>query len=256
MAERSLPPAETGGFSGPIELLLDEVRRQNVAVEKIDLAPLASRFLAYVRDARDRDINLDIEWLHMAATLIQWKSRALLPGDPENAVPAAADPVREEIVGLLRAHRKELAADLAQRKAGNDARLSRPGESLGPEEEEERELPFVSVWDLTQQARELRRWAEGYRRTVAHWRTTFDVEHDPVTVAQMSQVVRDYLAQAESAPVDALPLLATQPSPAHRSALFLGLLEMVRDQEITCEQEELFGSVWMENSITANLRAP
>ena len=243
----SAPPSvETELFSGPIDLLVDEVRRQNVALEDIDLAPLAARFLDYVRHASLAHLNLDIEWLHMAATLIQWKSRALLPRDPD-ARPEPADPIRQEILVQLQAHRKRLAAELALRKAGQEASFSRPGEPQASKEgaKDDDETPFLSVWDLTQQARELASWAREYRATVAHWRDTFDIETDLVTVAQMSQVLRDCLAQAESLPVDALPLLDSQPTPAHHFALFLGLLEMVRDQEITAEQMEDFESVWI-----------
>ena len=231
-------------FSGPIDLLVDEVRRQNVALEQIDLAPLTARFLDYLRQASLAHLNLDIEWLHMAATLIQWKSRALLPRDPD-APPDAIDPVRQEIIAQFQAHRKQIAAELARRKTGREASFSRPGDPRAQEDGEEEATPFVSVWDLTQQARDLARWVREYRTTAAHWRTTFDVQADPVTVAQMSQVLRARLAQAASLPIDALPLLEQQPSLGHRAALFLGLLEMVRDQEITAEQAEAFQSVWI-----------
>ena len=183
----------------------------------------------------------------MAATLIQWKSRALLPHDPDTA-PETADLIRQEIIGQLQAHRKQLAAELARHKAGHDASFSRPGEPQAPEDgvEDQDDVPFLSVWDLTQQARELRRWAQEYRATVTHEPATFDVQSDPVTVAQMSQVLRDHLTQVHSLPVDALPLLDRQPSPDHRSALFLGLLEMVRDQQITTKQPKAFKSIWIE----------
>ena len=77
----SLPSVQVEEFEGPLDLLLDEVRRQNVAIEKIAMAPIVARFLEYVRTAAERNLNLDIEWLHMAATLIHWKSRSLLPAD-------------------------------------------------------------------------------------------------------------------------------------------------------------------------------
>jgi chromatin segregation and condensation protein Rec8/ScpA/Scc1 (kleisin family) len=75
----SLPPSvQIPEFEGPLDLLLDEVRRQNIAIEK---PRHVARFLAYVGTAAQRNPNLDIEWLHMAATLIHWKSRSLLPRD-------------------------------------------------------------------------------------------------------------------------------------------------------------------------------
>ena len=78
----SLPSVQFQEFEGPIDLLLDEVRRQNVEIEKIAMAPIVARFLEYVGKASERNLNLDIDWLHMAATLIHWKSRSLLPSEP------------------------------------------------------------------------------------------------------------------------------------------------------------------------------
>src|SRR5437660_11492816 len=90
------PPVQLPQFEGPLDLLLDEVRRQNVAIENIAMAPIVARFLEYVATAAERNLNLDIEWLYMAATLIHWKSRSLLPrdveGDPQK------DLIRDDLV--------------------------------------------------------------------------------------------------------------------------------------------------------------
>ena len=60
----SLPSVQVEAFEGPLDLLLEEVRQQNVAIEKIAMAPIVARFLEYVRTAAERNLNLDIEWLH------------------------------------------------------------------------------------------------------------------------------------------------------------------------------------------------
>src|SRR5262245_40169283 len=98
----SLPRAEMETFNGPLDLLLDEVRRQNAAIEEIVMAPIVSRFLAYLAVAADRSLNLDIEWLHMAATLIYWKSQSLLPS--ETVRPDRKDPIRDQLVQQLLVH--------------------------------------------------------------------------------------------------------------------------------------------------------
>jgi hypothetical protein len=95
----SLPLVQTGQFHGPLDMLLDEVRRQNVSIEKIAMAPIVARFLEYVRTATERNMNLDIEWLHMAATLIHWKSQSLLPTGVVGEIPA--DPIRDNLVQQL-----------------------------------------------------------------------------------------------------------------------------------------------------------
>src|SRR5579871_2653678 len=85
-------------FDGPLDLLLDEVRRQNVAIERVRLAPVTKRFLEYVRSASHRSLTLNIDWLQMAATLIHWKSQALLPAEPAGE---SSEPIPEELVQQL-----------------------------------------------------------------------------------------------------------------------------------------------------------
>ena len=118
------PPRES--FDGPLDLLLDEVRRQRIAIEDVALAPLVARYLGYMQAAAALERPLDIDWILLAATLIQWKSRSLLP--PPAGAPAGADPIRDEIVGLLLAHRKTAAEDLNRRCSEEAGRLSYGGD--------------------------------------------------------------------------------------------------------------------------------
>ena len=175
----SLPAAPTERFVGPIYFLLDEVRRQNIAIEQVALAPLVARYLEYVRAAASRNLNLDIEWVHMAATLILWKSRSLLPADPLG-VPAP-DPIRDELVHLLSSHRKQATEEFARRQSVEDTRFSRETSAI----EESADAPFLSVWDLTQQARELASWAAEHRGELARWNQLVAVEQDDSTVTGM-----------------------------------------------------------------------
>ena len=235
------PPRES--YAGPLDLLLDEVRRQRIAIEKVALAPLVARYLAYMQAAAARQLPLDIDWILLAATLIQWKSRSLLP--PPVGAPIAADPVREEIVGLLLAHRTTAAEDLNRRRSAEAGRLSRGGDPEILEEtpaEEYADPPFVSVWNLTQQARDLARWAAQRRQELQQWRQSFPSEDDDVTIAAMSEYLQAQLA-AGGTEIDASRLLAPQPTPLRRVSLFLAMLEMARVQQLSIRQEEEFASI-------------
>jgi len=196
----SLPsPFPLPQFEGPLDLLLDEVRRQNVAIENIAMAPIVARFLAYLGAAARRNLNLDIEWLHMAATLIHWKSRSLLPRDASSE--PQRDAIRDDLVQQLLAHRKQAADELARRRAVEESRFSRaatPEDNGRAEAVHETEQPdFVSVWDLMQQARDLARWVEQHREDRRRWRESFGIEPDDVTVSEMMDYLRDQLATAD-----------------------------------------------------------
>src|SRR5690242_13476801 len=170
----SLPPrVQLPEFEGPLDLLLDEVRRQNVPIENIAMAPIVGRFLEYVGSAAERNLNLDIEWLHMASTLIYWKSQSLLPR--EISEEPERDPIRAELIQQLRAHRKEAADELRRRRSIEEGRfirgITREGmASTDPAAEESVEPRFVSAWELIQQAREIARWVEQHREERHLWR--------------------------------------------------------------------------------------
>jgi len=241
----SLPGVQSDEFEGPLDLLLDEVRRQNVAIDRIAMAPIVARYLEYIRTAGGRSLNLDIEWLHMAATLIQWKSQSLLPQeDGEND---KTDPIRDHLVQQLVAHRKQAAEELGRRQAIENTRFSRVAEEL-------REGPatvapdpaFVTVWDLIQQARDLAHWVEGYRKDQVRIKFTFGVEPDDVSVAEMIEYLVACFAAGDVA-LDGTVLLQSQPSASRRACLFLGMLEMMRDQRLEVLQKEAFGSIWMRS---------
>ena len=246
----SQPLVETDAFEGPLDLLLDEVRRQNVAIEEIALAPVVARFLAYVRTAGERRLNLDIEWLHMAATLIYWKSRALLPAAASAATQPETDPVRDELVRQLLVHRQQAARELGRRQSVEENRFARRSEGPSSEEEagETGETEFTSVWDLMQQARELARWVTEYRTEQRYPVQTITIGKDEVTVPEMTEYLRAQLAGAGKVPADGLRLLQDQPTASRRACLFLGMLEMARAEQLRIEQQEAFAPLWLRGA--------
>lgn len=238
----SRPAIQLEQFDGPLDLLLEEVRRQNVPLEKIALAPIVACFLDYVRTAAGRNLNLDIEWLHMAATLIQWKSRSLLPATTTEGA-AAADPIRDSLVQQLAEHRKQAAGDLARRQSLEGTRFGRAADAEFRDEAGQGEIePVVSVWDMMQQARELAQWAEQQQEHRRYWLETLVFEDDDVSVAAMMDYLQGCLS-AGGGTVSGSDLLHNQPTASHRSSLFLGMLELVRDEQLKIKQDGIFESI-------------
>ena len=242
----SLPRVESDEFAGPLDLLLDEVRRQHVAIERIAMAPVVARFLDYMRTAAARNLNLHIDWLHMAATLIQWKSRSLLPHEAHSQV--GVDPIRDDLVRQLLAHRRRAAGELERRQTLENNQFSRFSGDRLPEPAA---AAFVSVWDLIQQAREMALWAEAQRQRPGSLREALEIEPDDVSIAEMVEYLRRSLAGG-CVPFDGLAFFENEPSPSRRSCLFLAMLEMARDQELTIEQNESFGAIWLKQRTRAS----
>jgi segregation and condensation protein A len=236
-------------YEGPLDLLLDEVRRQNVAIENIAMAPIVARFLEYMQSASERNLNLHMDWLHMAATLIHWKSRALLPADPHSQ--AAPDPIRDYLVQQLLSHRQAAADELARRRAIEQTLFPRGSEIPEAAAVAPAPVPFLSVWDLIQQARELTRWVEQRRQDQRQWEQTFGVERDDVTIDEMIEYLQAELAGNDE--LDAVSLLERQVTQPRRSCLFLGMLEMARNQQLELIQDQAFGPLSLRLKVDCNI---
>jgi len=104
-------------FEGPLDLLLDLIRKQQIDIWDIPIARITAQYLQYMERAAELDIDLGAEFIFMAATLIHIKSRLLLPRDPElDELAPEEDPRRELVERLLEHERFKNAAEMLQQK--------------------------------------------------------------------------------------------------------------------------------------------
>src|SRR6266496_155155 len=105
-------------YDGPLDLLLDLIRRQQIDIKDIPIAAITSQYLEYLDKARELDMDLGSEFVYMAATLIHIKSKMLLPRDPalEAEGDSAGDPRQELVDRLLEHERFKNAAEMLQQK--------------------------------------------------------------------------------------------------------------------------------------------
>ena len=97
-------------FEGPLDLLLYLIRRANVNVLDIPMAPLTAQYLEYVEAMRKRNLELAAEYLLMAAMLIEIKSRMLLPRPPKADNGEPEDPRAELVRRLIEYERMKASA--------------------------------------------------------------------------------------------------------------------------------------------------
>src|SRR5579872_5543856 len=121
-------------YEGPLDLLLELIRKQNIDIYDIPIALITSQYLGYVERMKDLDVDVAAEFIYMAALLIHIKSKMLLPRDPE--AKEGEDP-REELVNRLLEHQKyKYAAQMLQQKQQlEDAVCSNPNLKDFKEEE-------------------------------------------------------------------------------------------------------------------------
>lgn len=112
-------------FAGPLDLLLYLIRRQEIAISDIPIARITEQFLDYLALLDELDIEIAGDFLVMAATLLEIKSRMLLPKPPVFAdeVAEEADPRAELVRKLLEYQQYKSIAEELQRRAEEQKRM-------------------------------------------------------------------------------------------------------------------------------------
>src|SRR6185436_18779526 len=98
-----------GEFEGPLDLLLHLIRQEHVSIYDIPVARITDEYLRYLRVMQEMDIAVAGDFLVMAATLIELKTKMLLPRDP-TAPPEEEDDPRSDLVNQLLEYQKYKAA--------------------------------------------------------------------------------------------------------------------------------------------------
>ena len=225
-------------YEGPLDLLLDLIRRQQIDIRNIPIATITAQYLAYLEKAREMDLDIGAEFVFMAATLIHIKSRMLLPTDPalKKEGDQDEDP-REELVQRLLEHQryKEAAEMLQQKRMIEENVWSNPQMKQFKAEDEDPGLA-VSLFDL------VKAFGEVLERIKS--RPIYEVTEEEVTVADMVNHVRSLLAHTKKdKPLFILQVLEQQRSRRAMICLFLAVLEMVKMQAVQILQKDLFGEI-------------
>lgn len=233
-ADPSTPQLKLQIYEGPLDLLLDLIRKQKVNIYDIPIAQITRQYLDYIHLLEEMNIDVAGEFIFMAATLIHIKSRMLLPPDP-TAPPEEAEDPRQDLVHRLLEHEqfKNAAEMLQSKRVVEDASWSQPGIGEFIEAEDEPGLA-VSVFDLIAAFREVIERAKK--------RPPLQVEREEVTVSQMIEHVKQVLLSRPHA-VRLEDLMEGYLAQQALIALVLALLEMVRIHAVILRQKELFGPV-------------
>ena len=225
-------------YDGPLDLLLDLIRKQDIDVYDIPIAKITAQFLAYVNQLKATDVDVAGEFIYIASLLIHIKSKMLLPRAPSGPEEAADDPRRELVERLLEHERFKNAAQMLQQKQMLEAATwSNPGfREFQDDVAAEPEIAADTV-DLVRIFRDI---LERIRS-----RPVFDVDEDAVTVGQMIQFLARRLTM-EDKPVALRRLLSHTRSARALIAIFLALLELVRLQAVLLRQDRAFSEIFVK----------
>ena len=228
-------------YEGPLDLLLDLIRKQDIDIYDIPIARITAQYLAYVERMRELDVNVAAEFIYMAAVLIHIKSKMLLPRDPLATAESVEDP-RNELVNRLLEHEKYKSAAqmLLQKQQIEDAIWSNPAlKEFKDAEGTEPELA-ADVIDLVKTFQQILDRARS--------RPILQVDEETVTVGQMIDYLRRRLSFEEK-PIRLKQMLRNIESRQALVCMFLAMLELVRLQAIQLRQDRLFGEILIRKHV-------
>ncbi len=223
-------------YHGPLDLLLYLIKREEVDIYDIPISRITSQYLEYVELLKQIDPNVVGEFLVMAATLMEIKSRMLLPTPPpEETDEDLLDPRLELVRQLLEYKKfKDAAYQLEEAAEERAQRFARSPTLVQSDEEPQVDLEEAQVWDL------LRAFGKLLRQ-IGYTETKHEVIYDDTPIALHAADVLDRLSREGGSL--RFELIFEGRGKGEIIGLFLALLELVRLKRIRVEQESNFGEI-------------
>ncbi|MBN1488315.1 MAG: segregation/condensation protein A [Phycisphaerae bacterium] len=222
-------------YQGPLDLLLYLIRREEVDIYDIPIVRVTEQFVRYVELLREIDPNVVGDFLVLAATLMEIKSRMLLPRAPAAEEDDEFIDPRQDLVRQLLEYKKfkDAAAslgDLAHDRAMRHERTP----PAPPSAEVEVELDELQIWDLLTAFNKL--MSSIGRRAVSH-----EVVYDDTPISLHAVDVQDRLIR-EGGSLRFETIFEGR-SKSEMIGLFLALLELIRQDRVRFEQDVPFGTI-------------
>jgi segregation and condensation protein A len=224
-----------------MDLLLHLVRKEEVDIYDIPIAKITDQYIRYIELLKQLDIDVAGDFLVMAATLMQIKSAMLLPRSPGEEIGAdeLSDPRAELIRQLLEYKRFKDAANMLAAAADEQGdRFARPDtviEQLKPAAEPTVDLDQISIWDLL----------EAFDKMMEATGAKFDISHitddTPIDLYQIEILHR---LQTEG-PMSFERVFENRGNRLALIGLFLAILELIREQLISVEQQQTAGQIYL-----------
>jgi segregation and condensation protein A len=243
IATFATPVVQTEMYDGPLDLLLHLVQRDGIDLCQLPLVHITREYLAALGAMQVVDLDIAGEFLVMAATLCELKSRELLPGAPPMEQADEEDDPREALIRrIIRYQRYRQAAEELRRGLQLDRDVFvRPPQRLDLEERPvEPGIDAIELCELYQRA----------RRDAAKPPPVHEVEREPLHWRDTLVRVLETLDGGQEHPLDGL--LATLPSRPARIMAFLAVLELVRIRAVSVHQREHLAPVLLRGLLRAD----
>ena len=224
-------------FRGPLDLLLYLVRKHEVDIVDIPIALVTDQYLAHIEVLEQLDVNAVGDFLEMASTLVEIKSRMVLPRGGEET--EEIDDPRQELVQQLLEYKKykDAASSLDELGRRWQQRFARVANDLptGPRDLGGEPIREVELWDLVSAfSRVLREHESETPRSIVYDETPIHVYMARLHTRLRSEGRLAFTSMFEPG--------------MHKSTLisiFLAILELVRHHNVQTQQQGIFGELWV-----------
>ncbi len=221
-----------GDFAGPLDLLLYLIKQEKANIFDIPIARITEKYLEYIRLMKSLDIAVAADFLVMAATLIEIKSKMLLPRDPKATEDEEEfeDPRQELVDRLLEYEKfKSAAGMLYERSTIEQAVFTR-----GPIESDENNAEIdATVFDIL----------TVFQKIVARHKDEIkmEIEREEISLADMIKSLRKRLA--DEGELNLMIFFEEMRSKRELVTAFIAILEIVRSESVKLIQRKTFGDI-------------
>jgi segregation and condensation protein A len=219
-----------GEFEGPLDLLLHLIRQEQVSIYDIPVARIADEYLRYLKLMQNMDIAVAGDFLVMAATLIELKTKMLLPRDPFAAAEEIEDPRKELVDQLLEYQKYKAAAQMLWSRATVERAIFKRAEI---ETDKNNPEVVVGLFDLLKVFQDI---LARHKEEVL-----MEIEREEVSMAEMLERLRNMVMSAGE--LNLRVFFERARSRRELVVAFLSVLELVRTTEIKLIQRETFGDI-------------
>jgi segregation and condensation protein A len=220
-----------GEFAGPLDLLLYLIKQEEANIFDIPVAKITDAYLKYLRLMDKLDITIAGDFLVMAATLIEIKSRMLLPRDPFLDGEEEEDDPRKELVDRLLEHQKfQQAAQMLWSRAGLEQATFTRGRI---ESDDVNDEVNVSVFDLI----------TVFQKILARQKEEIqmEIEREEKTLTEMLDELNQMLNEMKELNMN--KFFSGQRTRSELVLAFMAVLEIVKTQTVALTQSQVFGDI-------------
>lgn len=222
---------ELGAFAGPLDLLLYLIKQEKANIFDIPIARIADEYLKYIRLMKSLDISLAGDFLVMAATLIEIKSKMLLPREIFAETEDDDEDPRKELVDRLLEYEKfKSAAQMLYEKTTVEAAVFSRGKIEADENASEINVTTFDLLHVFQKIMALR--TEEFQMAI---------EREEMSLAEMIKRMRARIFQEKK--LNLLDFFASIKTKSELVLAFIAVLEIVRTESVKLLQEKTFGDI-------------